>query len=142
MLAVPVMRECQQEDCFFHTPLEKSPISGTQVQLDRSSSGQRYFSGRERRCGQGPQIKPAIFAMSCCLWKRERDKDFAHTIYFTLISDFQRFAASYFGKTTERLPLEFKYHSKSVPPVTGYLLPIKIIHSTFDTSDYCSFLQC
>ena len=33
-----------------------------------------------------------------------------------------------------------EFHSKSTPPVTGHSLPVKIIHSIFDTSDYCSFL--
>ena len=35
MLTVSMMKECQQEDCFFHTPLEKFPIGKTQVRLER-----------------------------------------------------------------------------------------------------------
>lgn len=63
---------------FSHAPGEipyrrnTSPVREEQQQVN-------IFSGRKRRDGQGAQIKSAIFAISCCLWKRERGKDFVHT---------------------------------------------------------------
>lgn len=44
------------------------------------------------------------------------------------------------AKTQSNPHWMLEYHSKSTPPVTGHSLPVKIIHSIFDISDYCSFL--
>lgn len=124
---------------FSHTPGEipyrqnTSPVREEQQQVN-------IFSGRKRRGGQGAQIKSAIFAISCCLWKRERGKDFVHTFTSLWSQTFRDLQHHILAKKLKDSHWRFKYHSKSVPPVTGYSLPIKIIHSTFDISDYCSFL--
>lgn len=135
----PWWKNANRRTVFSHTPGEipyrqnARPVREEQQQVN-------IFSGRKRRSGQGAQIKSAIFAISCCLWKRERGKDFVHTFTSLWSQTFRDLQHRILAKKLKDSHWRFKRHSKSIPPVTGSLLPIKIIHSTFGISDYWSFL--